>query len=143
MVGNRGEQTATAPHLVTGANGEDAAARFLLDRGYRITARNWRHGRLELDIVCTRGKETIFVEVKTRSKGSLQRPDEALTAAKRRTLIKAAQHYISAANLWDRPCRFDLIAVVRTGDAYQVEHMENAFDLSEPVGGGNTAWQPW
>ncbi|GFM32833.1 YraN family protein [Desulfovibrio subterraneus] len=143
MVGNHGGFTAKPQHLVTGANGEEAAARFLTDRGYRIAARNWRHGKLELDIVCTRGNETIFVEVKTRAQGSLQRPDEALTAAKRRSLIRAAQQYISAANLWDRPCRFDLIAVVRSGDTYHVEHMENAFDLSQPVGSGNTAWQPW
>jgi len=132
-----------ASHLVTGAEGEDAAAAYLKCRGYTITDRNWRHGRLELDIVCTAQGETVFVEVKTRSHGSLQRPDEALTPDKRRTLIRAAQLYISAANLWDRPCRFDLIAVVRNGDAYHVEHIENAFDLSEPVGRGNTAWQPW
>lgn len=132
-----------ASHLVTGANGEEAASNFLKSRGYTITDRNWRHGRLELDIVCTKKDETIFVEVKTRSQGSLQRPDEALTPNKRRTLMRAAQHYISAANLWDRPCRFDLIAVVRNNDAYHVEHIENAFDLSEPVGRSNTAWQPW
>ncbi len=132
-----------ASHLVTGAEGEDAAARHLQAHGYRILHRNWRHGRLELDIICTRGDETVFVEVKTRAQNSLQRPDEALSPAKRRSLIKAAQHYISRADLWDRPCRFDLVAVVRSGDAYHVEHIEHAFDLSESVGGGNTAWQPW
>lgn len=132
-----------APHLTTGAEGEKAAAAHLARKGYTIVHRNWRSGRLELDIICTRKRETVFVEVKTRSGGSLQRPDEALTPAKRRSLIKAAQLYMSKAGLWDSPCRFDLVAVERTGDTYRVEHIENAFDLSESVGGGNTAWQPW
>ena len=133
----------TARHLVTGTDGEDAAARHLNSRGYRILHRNWRHGRLELDIICRKGATTVFVEVKTRSRGALQSPAEALTRAKRSTLVRAAQHFLSASGLWNSPSRFDLVAVVRDGDAYLVEHTENAFDLSEPVGGGNAAWQPW
>ncbi len=132
-----------APHLRTGAAGEEAAAHYLTQRGYRILARNWRHGRLELDLICRHGGHLIFVEVKTRAAGSRQQPVEALVPAKQRTLARAAQHYLSAHGLWEVPCRFDLIAVERRGQAYTVEHVENAFDLSQPVGGGNTAWQPW
>ena len=50
-----------------GNYGERIAARYLQLRGYCIRARNYRTGALELDLVATRGKSILFVEVKTRS----------------------------------------------------------------------------
>ncbi|MBQ8664454.1 MAG: YraN family protein, partial [Mailhella sp.] len=35
----------------TGAEGEDAAVRFLQHKGWKVLARNWRFRHLELDIV--------------------------------------------------------------------------------------------
>ena len=132
-----------APHLVTGKTGEDAAAAFLSEKGYTILNRNWRARQLELDIICSQGDEVVFAEVKTRSKHGMNTARNALSAAKISKLCRAAQLYISHNNLWDTPCRFDLLAVTKTGTGYQVEHIENAFELSESMGGGNTAWQPW
>ena len=51
--------------------GERMAARFLRRHGYRIVARNYRAGHLELDIVAKNRSEIVFVEVKTRSVVSL------------------------------------------------------------------------
>ena len=132
-----------APHLVTGKTGEDAATAYLCESGYTLLERNWRAKHLELDIICTSGDEVIFAEVKTRSKNSMGTALDALTATKISKLCRAAQLYISHNNLWDTPCRFDLLAVTKTGNGYQVEHIQHAFELSESVGGGNTAWQPW
>lgn len=132
-----------ASHLRTGIAGEDAAAAYLVDHGYSIVTRNWRAKHLELDIVCTKGEYVVFAEVKTRSCSSMESALNALSASKIKKLCNAAQHYISQNNLWDTPCRFDLLAVTKTGERYQVEHIQNAFELSQPLGGGNTAWQPW
>ena len=132
-----------ASHLVTGKTGEDAAATYLKEMGYTIVHRNWRMKQLELDIICTKGNELIFGEVKTRSNTGMDIAINALSTSKISKLSRAAQLFISQNNLWDTPCRFDFLAVTRNGNTYQVEHIKDAFDLSQPMGGGDTTWQPW
>ena len=126
-----------------GARGEEAAAQLLAQRGLRVLARNWRHGGLELDIVCDDRGTLVFVEVKTRAANGPARPDEALTPAKRGKLVRAARHYLAAHDAWDRPCRFDLVCVVHDGATLTLEHYPHAFDLTASLGGGDPAWQPW
>lgn len=134
--------TATG-NAAIGARGEEAAARLLAKRGLRVLARNWRHGGLELDIVCDDRDTLVFVEVKTRAAGGPARPDEALTPAKRGKLVRAARQYLAAHDAWDRPCRFDLVCVVHDGATLTLEHYPHAFDLTASLGGGDAAWQPW
>ncbi len=132
----------SARHLDFGMAGEDYAARFLENRGYTLRQRNWRWKQWELDIICEKGNELVFVEVKTRTGCSTQSGIEAVTPAKRKKLVKAATRYLSAFDLWESPCRFDLVIVNDDGTGFRAEHIENAFDL-DFMGGGNTAWQPW
>lgn len=129
-----------ARHLDVGRLGEDAAAELLAAKGYAILERNLALGRLELDLVCQDGDTLVFVEVKTRAEGSLATPADGLTAQKRARLIKAAQLYLSRHKLWDRPCRFDLVAVtLRAGEVARIAHTENAFSAD----GQPRSWQPW
>ncbi|MGE5673261.1 MAG: YraN family protein, partial [Mycobacterium leprae] len=52
-------------HTVTGRDGEEAAARFLTDSGYRIIERNSRCRQGEIDLIAREGAWVVFVEVKT------------------------------------------------------------------------------
>jgi putative endonuclease len=113
-----------------GTLGEDAAARYLESRGLRVLDRNWRYRQWELDLVCRDGDTLVFVEVKTRNAGTLGTPADGLNRAKRARLVKAASRYLSAKGLWDEPCRFDLASVMDMGTSMDVEHIENAFDLT-------------
>jgi hypothetical protein len=55
----------------TGAAGEKVAEQHLVStQGIRVLARNWRHGRDELDLVCLDGETLVFVEVKMRRSGA-------------------------------------------------------------------------
>lgn len=152
-----------AAHIALGRRGENAACAFLADAGLRIHARNWRPtGRsagLELDIIGEDKGELVFVEVKSRqSRGAsghafsggsgfettMHDPLSAFTAAKRRTLVKAARLFLEAGNLWDKSCRFDLVCVTFFPDeTFRVEHHTHVIEFDESVGGGNTSWQPW
>lgn len=127
----------------TGKEGEDAAATYVQKHGLRILARNWRHGRLELDMVCAEGHTVVFVEVKTRKARGLTSPLEALTPRKQNALLRAAQHWLRANDAWDRACRFDLVAVLDHGAHFTLEHYQNVFEFSAPVGGSHASWQPW
>ncbi|WP_147819954.1 YraN family protein [Salidesulfovibrio onnuriiensis] len=111
-----------------GQLGEDAAARHLESKGYRILQRNWRHGRLEVDLVCRHGEELVFVEVKTRRAGGLTRPEDALGRQKIERLVRAAGLYLSEHDCWELPCRFDLVAVVEDPDGMDIVHYPDAFD---------------
>ena len=156
------------PKQATGNFGEEAAARHLAAKGFRLLARNWRKGSYELDLVCAERDTLVFVEVKTRGQGSLESPEEALPPAKQRSLLRAAQEYLQETGAWDAPCRFDLVSVAlegaggaghkaaAAGSVCQVEHIENVLEFDNltagtgrtgragnPVGGGNAPWQPW
>ena len=80
--------------------GERMAARFLRRHGYRIVARNYRAGHLELDIVAKNRSEIVFVEVKTRSVVSLDDdmpygpPSAAVNRAKKQNTVDAAYAYL-------------------------------------------------
>lgn len=136
----------SARHLDVGRIGEDAAADLLAAKGLRILGRNVTLGRLELDLVCEDGDTLVFVEVKTRAEGSLGAPADGLTRQKRSRLLRAAQAYLSANDLWSRPCRFDLVSVLfRAGKVVQSEHVEDVLraDEFDRPGGRTSGWQPW
>ena len=156
----------SAPHLALGKAGEDAAAVFMARKGARLLDRNWRpegpHRGLELDMVALDGETVIFVEVKTRSRqgGGVKTapadastvddaPDgipvyAAFTPKKQRSMARAARLYLSAHDLWERPCRFDLICAERLADGrLALEHFTDVIELGHIVDSGHTAWQPW
>lgn len=137
------QQAAQRAARQVGQLGEDAAAAHLQKKGLRVLARNWRHGRLELDMVCTEGHTVVFVEVKTRKAGGMTSPQEALTPRKQNALLRAAQHWLNTHEAWDKSCRFDLVAVLDHGAHFTLEHYQNVFEFSAPVGGRHASWQPW
>jgi putative endonuclease len=107
---------------------EEAAARYLEERGYRIRARNFlcRYG--ELDVVAEHGDTVCFVEVRMRSTNVWGDPALTVSFAKQRRVVKAALHYLFAHDLRDRMIRFDVVSVVGHGERAVVEHIPNAFD---------------
>lgn len=50
-----------------GQKAEALAAEYFLKEGYTIRERNWRAGRLEVDLILEKDRTLIFVEVKARS----------------------------------------------------------------------------
>lgn len=126
----------TAPHLRRGQAGEAAAAALLTGQGLAVVARNYATRGGEVDLICLDGDTVVFVEVKTRAAAGLARPEEAVTPAKRRRLVKAAAAFLSEREWWDRPCRFDVVAVVARGDALTATHMPDAFGLADVPGVG-------
>lgn len=100
---------------IRGAEGEEAAVRWLRAHGFLIVDRNWRMGRYELDIVATRHDRLHIVEVKLRGAGGLTTPEEALTPAKQRALLRAANLYIETMGI-RLDCQIDLAAVDRLPD---------------------------
>ena len=141
-----------ARHLAVGADGEEAAARYILRQGWRILDRNWRPEKaeqgLELDLVARQGDTLIFVEVKTRTRAGNSAPaipvHAAFTRAKQAKLVRAARRYLTVHELWRLPCRFDLICAEFGPDGRMaLEHHHNVIELGHSLDCGDPAWQPW
>ncbi|MDL2322381.1 YraN family protein [Bacteroidales bacterium OttesenSCG-928-A17] len=115
-----------ADHNKLGKEGEQAAINYLKENGYRILHTNWQKGHLELDIVARTEEELVFVEVKTRSTGTIINPEDAVTNQKIRHLINAADIYIKCFDIELSP-RFDIISVIGTGTEFEIDHIEDAF----------------
>ena len=112
-----------------GREGESRAARFLETRGYRIVARNVRADRVEIDLIATRGRLLVFVEVKSRCVGKHGYAAEAVDERKQRRLRRGAHAWLAANPIEARRTRnrrFDVVTCLL--DANQ------AFEM---VGAGN------
>ncbi len=110
-----------------GQAGEEAAACYLEQLGWRILARNCRLPGGEIDIIAQDGGCLVFVEVKTRRSSRFGSPFEAVDSRKQQRLATAALAYMSKRNL-DMAARFDVAAVFPEHDSFRVELLRNAFD---------------
>ena len=111
-----------------GADGEAIAASFLLNKGYKILFKNWRHKHLEIDIIAKSERYLVFVEVKTRSGTLYGQPSEAVGYAKQKRLLRAAQAYLEISR-YEGEVRFDILSLVKEKKSlsFQIEHIQDAF----------------
>ena len=108
--------------------GEDAVCGFLARHGYEIIKRNFTVRGGEIDIIAEKADTIAFVEVKTRTIGSMTSAEEAVDLRKQRLIIRTAQAYLQNA-AQPLQCRFD-VAVVETegGKVKKLRYYVNAFD---------------
>ncbi len=113
--------------------GDDAEARalaYLQARGLTLVERNYRLARGpnqrggEIDLIMRdRDSTLVFVEVRQRASASHGGAAASVTAAKRRSLVLAAQHYL--VRFASPPaCRFDVVAL----DGDELSWLKGAFD---------------
>ena len=112
-----------------GQFGEERAARYLRQKGYRILARNYRCRMGEIDIIACRGDYVAFVEVKLRKDDSFAAAREFVTRAKQQRILRTAGLWLSQHETELQP-RFDVIEVYAPqGEKgpVRIEHLEDAF----------------
>ena len=113
-----------------GDRGENRAARYLRERGYKILIRNFRCPLGEIDIVARDGRTLVFVEVKTRTADDPQ-PEDQVNSAKQHQITKAGKYYLSRYGVPQPPSRFDVIAVVwPDGREPVIRHTPHAFEAT-------------
>lgn len=107
----------------SGRVAEEIAALYLEMTGYRLLARNARHGRLEIDLIAQRGAIIAFVEVRMRSSRACGSPEETVRHRKVRALRYAVE------GIWPRltpaahmRARIDLIAIEHRGYEMHLRH---------------------
>ncbi len=106
---------------------EEIAARYLAAQGMQVVERNARCGGGELDIVAREGETIVFVEVRSRRRGSRFSPEASVDRVKRRRLAGAAAAWLAGRGLSLSRCRFDVVAVVVSAAGFRVRHHRGAF----------------
>jgi putative endonuclease len=109
-----------------GRKGENLAADFLVKQGFEIAARNYRHGRGEIDLIVKRDDWLLFIEVKTRSSTSFGEPEGFLHDFQMNRIFDAAENYIFATD-WQGNVRFDVISI-KLGKELVIDHFEDAIN---------------
>ena len=115
-----------------GQEGEAFAVGYLENKGYRILAKNWRYRHLEVDIIAQKYDFISIVEVKTRSTNYFA--ESFVDRKKMQNLVQAADSYLQQNGLTDTGVRFEVIALTKTPDGFEVEHIEEAFNSTHAFG---------
>jgi putative endonuclease len=125
-----------APHLVSGARGEDEAYFHLRKLGFAVVARDYRSPRRrgDVDLIAFESDTLCFVEVKTRSRRNFMLAEAAVDDDKRATLSALAREYLrqyAQAKGKTPTFRFDVISVyLESNDTADVTLFRNAFQMS-------------
>lgn len=115
-----------AQHNELGKKGEQMAVDFLINNGYDIIERNYRFDKAEVDIIAQLQDTLAIIEVKARSTIDFGDPQDFVKPKQIKNLVKAVDEYIIVNDL-EVEVRFDIIAIVKEGNKYQIEHLKDAF----------------
>lgn len=115
-----------AQHNELGKLGEQLAVDFLSKRGYKIIAKNYRYLKAEVDIIVQKENTLIGVEVKTRSSDYFENPQDAVNPKKIKLLVMAMNNYVEENDL-DVEVQFDIVAITKNQQKFDVEHIKDAF----------------
>jgi putative endonuclease len=109
-----------------GRKGEEMAARFLIDKGFEIVERNYRHKRSEIDLIVKKDNWLIFVEVKLRSSDAYGYPEDFVDYKKAKNIVDGAEQYTYDKN-WQGNVRYDIVSIRLQQDQTEIIQIEDAF----------------
>lgn len=118
----------TRQNIRTGRRGEQLAVKWLRDKGYTILFRNWRCGRLEIDIIAVRKGMHHCIEVKTRRSGTYGSPENLISAKKIRNILSVSEKYLEEYGCVE--IQVDILAV-------RIENQTVEYFLFENIGCGD------
>jgi len=114
----------------TGKRGEELAAAYLAEAGFRIVERNYRCSFGEIDIVAEEGKTLVFIEVKSRRTAAYGDPLLAVGFRKQQKISRISLQYLADRHLCHRPARFDVVGVTLQPAGHRIELIRNAFEFA-------------
>lgn len=116
-----------ADHNEFGKLAEELAESFLVEKNYKILAKNYRYLKAEIDIIAQFENQIVVVEVKARATDAFMLPQEAINKKKIRLIVSAANEFLETNNI-ELETRFDVISVLPNEKGkLEITHIENAF----------------
>jgi putative endonuclease len=119
----------SAEHLRLGQESERAARDFLIAKGCRFIAANYRSPYGEIDLIMTEDDTLLFVEVRYRKSDHYGGSAESVTANKQGKIRKTAEHYLQRVkNPRFEQCRFDVLAISGIAPDWRIDWICDAFE---------------
>ena len=109
-----------------GRSVEDAVADLYRRDGY-VVERNFRAGRLEIDLVAARPGLAVFCEVKSRSSDRFGSPAEAVNHQKQSRIKRAAAAWLGERRPGSVEVRFDVVSAIVRNGRVELTRIEDAF----------------
>ena len=98
----------------------------MTDKGFEIVERNYRHKRLEIDLIIKKNGWLVFVEVKLRTSDAYGYPEDFVDYKKAKNIIDGAEQYTYDKN-WQGNVRYDIISIRQLNGKQEILHIEDAF----------------
>lgn len=86
------------------------AEEYLLQHGYQVLHRNWRHSHYEIDLIAIKNDVLHFVEVKLRSSKTFGLPEQNVKKKKFQFLLQAADEFLFQ-NKQYRHVQYDILSI--------------------------------
>ena len=106
-----------------GLTGEDMAEEFLRQQGMLSVSKRYRGQDGEIDLIMLDGDTVVMVEVKYRPGARKGAGLMAVTPAKQKRMLHAAQQFLLEREWMDRMVRFDVVEITSDG----ILHVPHAF----------------
>lgn len=100
-----------ARHNTTGKEGEQMGTKYLVDAGYAVLEKNWRHSHWEVDVIAVKDNILHFIEIKTRRTKKFGLPEEKVGKKKMQNLVNAAEQYLYLYPQWKR-IQFNILSIL-------------------------------
>jgi putative endonuclease len=121
------------PKGTLGDRAEELAFRFLIDRGLRPVARNFRSRGGEIDLIMLDEGCLVFVEVRSRQSASFTKPELTVDYRKQRKIVRTAALFGSRNRSFsNHVMRFDVIAT-EGEDPPSIRWIRDAFRPNDSV----------
>ncbi|MCL2100117.1 MAG: YraN family protein [Fibromonadales bacterium] len=119
---------------IRGRKAETYACAYLLRKGCRLFARNYRYRGGELDIVAKdKAGKWLFIEVKSIWKKHFGAPDTRVNKEKQRKIWQTATHFLHHNGGLEQNARFDVAAMDFRFEKKAIRYYENAFIASQVI----------
>lgn len=113
---------------ILGGKGEKMAADYLKEQGYEVMCKNFRHGKGELDLICTDKQDLVIVEVKTVRDTGFGPGEQRISQKKQREIIRTTYAYLDKHPVTpDKGVRFDVVVVNLIKHPAAIIHYKGAF----------------
>ncbi|MDR0721148.1 MAG: YraN family protein [Treponema sp.] len=107
-----------------GKEGEEKAAQFLEQKGFKILEHNFRSKTGEVDLIALEGETLVFIEVKAWAFYGIEALEQGLDERKQRRIIETAKYFLSIYRKYRyMAVRFDVVFIAPQG----ITHLESAF----------------
>jgi putative endonuclease len=111
--------------------GETEARRYLEAKTYVFIEKNFRVPEGEIDLVMQDGDIIVFIEVNTRTSDRFGAPEESVSWAKRKRLLRAAWAFLQERERVGASWRIDVVAIEASPNwtIQRLDHYQSAFEI--------------